>query len=120
QKVSVFVSSSAVLNAPQKIIPATKPASTRKPRLKIELGRRSTSQSLRAKVSARCQKEGCGASVVVIVAPQGPPASAGCRYRQNHSRSEPVHCVGEHGIACRNTGAARSTPEIVRRDQRSE
>src|SRR5262245_8272094 len=39
QKVSVFVNSSAVLNAPQNAMPQTKPPTVRKPRLKCTLGR---------------------------------------------------------------------------------
>ena len=45
QNFSVLVTSSAVLKPPQKITPATKPASTSTPRLNTELGRRSTSHS---------------------------------------------------------------------------
>src|SRR5262245_673044 len=117
QKASVFVSSRAVLKAPQKIMPAMKPANTRNPRLKTELGRRSTSQILTAKESVRCQKEGSGASVVVIVVPRAPRASAGCQYRQNHSRSQSEHCAGERGILCRRTDAARPMPETDHPDR---
>ena len=45
QNFSVLVSSSAVLKPPQKITPATKPASTSTPSPNTELGRRSTSHS---------------------------------------------------------------------------
>lgn len=38
QNVSVFVSSSAVLNAPQNMTPPTKPPSVRKPRLSVAAG----------------------------------------------------------------------------------
>ena len=38
QNVSVFVSSSAVLKAPQKITPPTKPPSVRKAKLKVAAG----------------------------------------------------------------------------------
>src|SRR5690242_21534213 len=93
QNVSVLVSSSPVLNAPQKITPATKPASTRNPRLNMELGRINTPQISRANESTRLQKDGLGTSVVVIAVSSARLPSAPCRCRRNHCRPEFSRCV---------------------------
>jgi hypothetical protein len=76
QKVSVLVTSSAVLNAPQKMMPAMKPAITRTPRLNTELGRRSTPQISQAKANARLHNGGLGGEVSTVVIAAAPARRA--------------------------------------------
>src|SRR4249920_1994907 len=73
QNFSVLVSSSAVLNPPQKITPATKPASTSTPSPNTELGRRSTSHKSRTNLHIRVSREvgGAAGAAVLIGAPPG-------------------------------------------------
>jgi hypothetical protein len=70
QKGSVFMSSNTALKAPQKMMPAAKPASTRMSRLNTVLGRRSTFHMSRANANARRANDGGEASVTVTAAPR--------------------------------------------------
>src|SRR5689334_22030861 len=102
QKLSVLVASKAVLNAPQKMIPATKPASTSAPRLNTELGRRSTLQISRAKATARRHSDGCETSAVVISALQARLALVACRYPRSHYQPAAACYAAARDIRCRN------------------
>src|SRR5215467_10320995 len=120
QKGSVLVSSKAVLNAPQKRMPAMKPPSTRAPRLNIELGRRSTVHISRANASARRQIEGCENSVAVIAAPPwAKRASEAYRYRRSRSQLALAHRAAGRDTRCKNIGAAKQMPGIAHRDRRN-
>src|SRR5215470_17190365 len=92
QNFSVLVTSSAVLNAPQKITPATKPPSTNAPSPNTELGRISTSHSSRVKFHARLiiPTFGGGRSSVLIAVHPARRGRASCRYRRNHC--SPADC----------------------------
>src|SRR5205085_10749526 len=68
QNFSVLVSSSAVLKPPQKITPATKPASTSTPRLNTELGRRSTPHNSQTKPHTRRGNDARGGRSAAVIA----------------------------------------------------
>src|SRR5215467_5864123 len=117
QNVSVLVSSRAVLKPPQKMMPATNPASTRNPKLKIALGRINTPQISNANESVRRQNEGRGTSVVVIAVLPDRSDSTSCRCRRIHSQPEPAHCAEGRDTRYRNIGGAKPKPGIALRDR---
>src|SRR3954454_22893476 len=79
QNFSVLVTSSAVLKPPQKMTPATNPASTSTPSPNTELGRRSTSHSSTTKNQTCLGRDGRGGSSELIAAR---PAQCGLAWRQ--------------------------------------
>src|SRR5262249_54233129 len=117
QNFSVLVTSSAVLNAPQKITPATKPPSTNAPSPNTELGRISTSHISRVKFHARLiiPTFGGGRSSVLIAFHPLRRGRASCRYRRKHCL--PAECSRSvaRGTRCRRSGAATPKRGTVRR-----
>jgi hypothetical protein len=84
QNFSVFVSSSAVLKAPQKVTPAKNPPMMRMPNAIAELGRLNTSHSSSAKLMRRLELGFRGSSATVIAGPRAEYCSVTNRYQQNH------------------------------------